>query len=57
VLNASLKRKESRGALYRSDYPQRDDEHYLAHTMIDAREVVSWQPVHIVDMPPKGRNY
>ncbi|PXY83573.1 succinate dehydrogenase [Bifidobacterium asteroides] len=57
VLNASLKRKESRGALYRSDYPKRDDEHYLAHTMIDAREVVSWQPVHIVDMPPKGRNY
>ena len=57
VLNASLQRQESRGALYRSDYPQRDDEHYLAHTMIDAKEDVSWQPVHIVDMPPKGRNY
>ena len=57
VLNASLQRRESRGALYRSDYPQRDDEHYLAHTMIDAEENVSWQPVHIVDMPPKGRNY
>ena len=57
VLNASLQRRESRGALYRSDYPQRDDEHYLAHTMIDAKENVSWQPVHIVDMPPKGRNY
>ena len=57
VLNASLRRQESRGALYRSDYPQRDDEHYLAHTMIDAKENVSWQPVHIVDMPPKGRDY
>lgn len=57
VLNASLQRRESRGALCRSDYPQRDDEHYLAHTMIDAKENVSWQPVHIVDMPPKGRNY
>ena len=57
VLNASLQRQESRGALYRRDHPQRDDEHYLAHTMIDAKEDVSWQPVHIVDMPPKGRNY
>ncbi|MCT6901239.1 MAG: FAD-binding protein, partial [Bifidobacterium sp.] len=57
VLNASLQRQESRGALYRRDFPQRDDEHYLAHTMIDAKEDVSWQPVHIVDMPPKGRNY
>lgn len=57
VLNASLQRQESRGALYRSDYPQRNDEHYLAHTMIDAKEDVSWQPVHIVDMPPRGRNY
>lgn len=57
VLNASLQRQESRGALYRSDYPQRNDEHYLAHTMIDAKEDVSWQPVHIVDMPPRGRSY
>ena len=57
VLNASLQRQESRGALYRSDYPHRDDQHYLAHTMIDVKGDVSWQPVHIVDMPPKGRDY
>lgn len=57
VLVASDARHESRGSLKRLDFPQRDDEHFLAHSMTDASGQVSWQGVHIVDMPPKAREY
>ena len=57
VLAASDARHESRGSLKRTDFPDRDDEHFLAHSMTDAAHEVSWQPVHIVDMPPKKREY
>jgi succinate dehydrogenase / fumarate reductase flavoprotein subunit len=30
---AALNRKESRGGHYREDHPQRDDAHYMLHTM------------------------
>lgn len=57
VLGACDARHESRGALRRTDFPQRDDERYLAHSMTDATGAVDWQPVHIVDYPPKQREY
>ena len=57
VLIASGNRKESRGALFRQDHPERDDVHFLSHSMVDGDGNVDWQPVHIVDMPPKGRQY
>ncbi len=57
VITASDARHESRGSLKRTDFPDRDDEHFLAHSMTDAAHEVSWQPVHIVDMPPKKREY
>ncbi len=57
VLTASDARHESRGSLKRLDFPQRDDEHFLAHSMTDASGQISWQGVHIVDMPPKAREY
>lgn len=57
MLTASDARHESRGSLKRTDFPDRDDEHFLAHSMTDAAHEVSWQPVHIVDMPPKKRAY
>ncbi|MBT1170485.1 FAD-dependent oxidoreductase [Bifidobacterium sp. SO4] len=34
VLAASGAREESRGAMYRTDHPERDDERFLAHSMI-----------------------
>ena len=57
LLAASRARHESRGSLRRTDYPQRDDEHFLAHSMTNADGTVDWQPVHIVDVPPKQRAY
>jgi len=57
VLEASDARHESRGSLKRLDFPERDDEHFLAHSMADASGRIAWQPVHIVDMPPKAREY
>lgn len=57
VLVASDARHESRGSLKRTDFPERDDERFLAHSMTDADGTVVWQPVRIVDMPPQKREY
>ncbi|KFI49817.1 FAD-binding protein [Bifidobacterium biavatii] len=58
VLRASDARHESRGSLKRLDFPERDDERFLAHSMIDASsDGVRWQPVHIADYPPQARAY
>jgi succinate dehydrogenase/fumarate reductase flavoprotein subunit len=34
ILRASLERKESRGAFYREDFPERDDEHWLKNILL-----------------------
>ena len=34
ILHASLARTESRGGHFRSDYPQRDDEHFRKHSIL-----------------------
>lgn len=69
MLCASEARHESRGSLQRLDYPTRDDERFLAHSMIgmaDAADAeassaphasILWQSVHINDFPPKTREY
>jgi succinate dehydrogenase / fumarate reductase flavoprotein subunit len=57
VLTSSDARHESRGSLKRLDFPERDDEYFLAHSMVNASGQISWQPVHIVNMPPKAREY
>lgn len=57
VLKASTARHESRGSFTRTDFPERDDEHFLTHSITDTTQDVTWQPVHIVDMPPQSRAY
>lgn len=57
MLRATDARHESRGSLKRTDYPDRDDKQYLAHSMVASTGTVAWQPVHILDMPPQAREY
>jgi succinate dehydrogenase / fumarate reductase flavoprotein subunit len=57
VLRAMSARLESRGSLKRLDYPERDDDHFLAHSMIDTAGTLYWQPVHIIDIPTAQRDY
>lgn len=57
MLSASEARHESRGAFTRTDFPSRNDEQFLRHSMTNEHGEVDWQPVHIVDMPPRSRAY
>jgi succinate dehydrogenase / fumarate reductase flavoprotein subunit len=57
----ALHREESRGAHYREDFPKRDDEKFLAHTMVRYDEETGPQlftrPVTITRFEPKERKY
>jgi succinate dehydrogenase flavoprotein subunit len=61
IVIASQERKESRGAQYRLDFPERDDEHWLKHIDISLnggdRPQVSYSPVTITRWEPEERSY
>ncbi|MGC8873373.1 MAG: FAD-dependent oxidoreductase, partial [Chloroflexia bacterium] len=57
ITAGALYRRESRGAHYRLDFPERDDEHWLVHTIARRSPegpVLSTVPVSITRFPPTG---
>ncbi len=56
----ALERRESRGAHYRKDYPKRDDENWLKHSLFclkDGEIRIDYKDVTITRFPPKERRY
>ena len=56
----AYERRESRGSHARTDYPSRDDENFLVHTMAylrDGKAVLEYAPVTLGKFPVKERTY
>jgi len=60
ILLGALHRRESRGAHWREDFPQRADRYYLKHSLIfptDKGPEVRYKPVKITKFQPEARVY
>jgi succinate dehydrogenase / fumarate reductase flavoprotein subunit len=60
IVAAALERKESRGAQYRTDFPQRNDEEWLKHINLTGngdQPEVSYSEVTLTQWQPEERKY
>ncbi|HTW86657.1 MAG TPA: fumarate reductase (quinol) flavoprotein subunit [Candidatus Binataceae bacterium] len=61
IVHAGLRREESRGAHQRTDFPKRDDQKFLAHSIVyrnaEGPPRVEFAPVTITRWPPGERVY
>jgi len=56
----SKERRESRGGHFREDYPDRNDDKFMVHSMAyktDKKIKIDWKPVVITNYPPMERKY
>jgi succinate dehydrogenase / fumarate reductase flavoprotein subunit len=60
VVVGALERRESRGAQFRTDYPERNDDEWLKHINLTYSEdgpEISYSPVTITQWQPEARTY
>jgi succinate dehydrogenase / fumarate reductase flavoprotein subunit len=60
IVVSALQRRESRGAHYHEDFPERNDSEWLKHTLVHASLEglkVSYKPVTVARFTPKERRY
>jgi fumarate reductase flavoprotein subunit len=61
IVQCALHRKESRGSHQRIDFPSRDDQNFLSHSLVYRKEndvpVIQYAPVTITRWPPGERVY
>ncbi|MFM8761960.1 MAG: FAD-binding protein, partial [Solirubrobacterales bacterium] len=61
IVMASLERRESRGAQFRTDFPERNDEEWLKHIDVSRNggeePHISYSPVTITQWQPEERKY
>jgi succinate dehydrogenase / fumarate reductase, flavoprotein subunit len=60
IVVAALERKESRGAQFRTDFPERNDDEWLKHINVSrngSAPEISYSPVTITQWEPEERKY
>jgi succinate dehydrogenase / fumarate reductase flavoprotein subunit len=60
IVYSALMRRESRGAHFRSDYPERNDEEWLKHTFVNETSTgfkESYKPLATGRFTPEKRSY
>jgi len=60
IVISAIERKESRGAQFRTDYPDRNDDEWLKHINVSANGAepeLSYSPVTMTQWEPQERTY